>query len=390
VTPEVYICIEDYFRAYHNPSVLSLGPDFPLQSRLGVHTAPGSLAAERDETETCDCVIRLLTTSEQRDVNFRGSDSDCDPFISGAALSLFFQESRSCLRKVAFHDMALSADVCHVLATMVQLDVELVLERCGVEDDVSGAFIECLHSDRGPVHLHGCAIGTQVLANALTGDSRVTRLESYFDDIDDADMAIVFRAFTNNRGLVHLKLECRSISNDNWNVLCESLQAHSTLTSLDLRGPTGSSIGLTDEQKTHRARLLAEMVQQNTVLHTIDLFDEHFPHQSYDQQIYADMIQPYLETNRYRPHVDAITKADISLRRALLGLALQTESVRNKSNLLWMFLSGNPDVVLQSNEEGEQIVEAAASVPVEVAASMRMEGAESAPVEGAATRKRRH
>jgi hypothetical protein len=46
-----------------------------------------------------------------------------------------------------------------------------------------------------------------------------------------------------------------------------------------------------------------------------------------------------------------------------------------------MFLSGNPDVVLQSNEEGEQIVEAAASVPVEVAASM--------PVE-ATTRKRKH
>jgi hypothetical protein len=40
----------------------------------------------------------------------------------------------------------------------------------------------------------------------------------------------------------------------------------------------------------------------------------------------------------------------------LLGRALQTESVRNDSNLLWIFLSGNPDVVVQSCGDGEQAV----------------------------------
>jgi hypothetical protein len=81
---------------------------------------------------------------------------------------------------------------------------------------------------------------------------------------------------------------------------------------------------------------------------------------------------PYLETNRYRPRVHAFKKADISLR-----LALQAESVRNKSNLLRMFLSGNPDVVLQSNADDGQVLEVAASALVEVAASM-------------STRKRKH
>jgi hypothetical protein len=34
----------------------------------------------------------------------------------------------------------------------------------------------------------------------------------------------------------------------------------------------------------------------------------------------------------------------------LLGRALQTKSVRNDSNLLWMFISGNADVLVRSIE----------------------------------------
>jgi hypothetical protein len=87
------------------------------------------------------------------------------------------------------------------------------------------------------------------------------------------------------------------------------------------------------------------MVQENRVLLTIEL-ERH----ERDDQIYKEMIKPYLETNLYRPRVLGIKKADIPLRRPLLGRALQTKSVRNKSNLLWMFLSGNQDVVFRSIE----------------------------------------
>jgi hypothetical protein len=83
------------------------------------------------------------------------------------------------------------------------------------------------------------------------------------------------------------------------------------------------------------------MVQHNTVLHTINLSEYER-----DEKIYTELILPYLETNRYRPRVLAIKKADIQIRRPLLGRALQTKSVRNDSNILWMFLSGNADVVL--------------------------------------------
>jgi hypothetical protein len=141
-------------------------------------------------------------------------------------------------------------------------------------------------------------------------------------------------------------------------MLCGPLKVHPTLTSLDLRdtmpiGPEtvlsiSPGIRLSDEQKVHRTRffLLAEMMQQNAVLQTITLFADEK-----DEQIYTQDIRPYLETNLYRPWVLAVKKANVQIRRAVLGVELQTEAVRNDSNLLWMFLSGNVDVVLQSTED---------------------------------------
>jgi hypothetical protein len=132
---------------------------------------------------------------------------------------------------------------------------------------------------------------------------------------------------------VELDLYCCYISDDNWSSLCQSLQAHPTLTNLDLR------------ITRPRTCLLAEVMRHNTILHTIAL-----PEDERDEQIYTESILPYLETNRYRPRILTIKKTDIQIRRPLLGRALQTESVRHDSNLLWMFLSGNADVVIQSIE----------------------------------------
>jgi hypothetical protein len=269
--------------------------------------------------------------------------------------------------------MTLSEDLWRALTTMSRLDVELDIRKCRLAYDAAGAFAECLRGDGGPVKLNRCIIGSQTIASALTGKSRVTKLWLYHDHrvSDNAGMAVLFRALASNKGLVDLDIQNQPINDENWTILCESLQAHPTLTSLDLRytrtrHPTGGLRAVLSD-KAHRTRVVADMMQNNTVLHTIDLYDDER-----DDQIYEEMIHPYLETNRYRPRIHAIKKADISIRRPLLGLALQTVSVRNSSNLLWMFLSGNADVVLQSHEDGEQVVEVAASVPAEVAASVQV------------------
>jgi hypothetical protein len=189
-----------------------------------------------------------------------------------------------------------------------------------------------------------CNIDCRVLATALEGNSRVTGLRlSATSATSDAEKGAIFRSLAENKGLVKLDLYHRSISDENWTILCQSLKGHPTLTSLDLRYKRPG--WLSDEQKSLRTRVLAEMMHENRVLLTIDLE----PYKR-DAQIYEESILPYLETNLYRPRVLGIKKADIALRRPLLGRALQTESVRNKSNLLWMLLSGNQDVVVQSIE----------------------------------------
>jgi hypothetical protein len=90
---------------------------------------------------------------------------------------------------------------------------------------------------------------------------------------------------------VDLNVCDNSINDDiNWTILCQSLKAHPSLTSLNLNStspsnPTGGEIILAEEQKTNRTRLLAEMVQRNTVLRTITLSEGER-----DQQMYAEIL----------------------------------------------------------------------------------------------------
>jgi hypothetical protein len=357
IAPGVYISSEAFYVG-GDPWVLSLEGD-------GVYVRSGAAAAAA--TATCDFLVRLLATCESHGVSIEACHSTVPPPMSGAGLSLFFQESRSCLRQVTLYYMALSADQCRALATMSRLDVELKIIECSLADDAAVAFAECLQSDRGPMKLHYCTLDNQILANALSGDSRVTRFTP--DNwTNDANMAILFTALANNRGLVDLDLGVVSISDDNWIVLCESLKTHLTLTNLDLsntslRSPFGVKIVLADNDKAHRTNAIAEMVQRNTVLHTIHLWERER-----DQKIYAEEILPYLETNLYRPRVLAVKKTiERPFREKVLGRALHC--VKSNPNLVWMFLSENVDAFGRSEEQEEEEV-GNSEVPVAAAAPL--------------------
>jgi hypothetical protein len=280
--------------------------------------------------------------------------------------------------------------------------MEVILHGCRLLGDngCRAAFVDCLQGERGPTQLIVCSIDCHVLAAALEGNSRITRLRPVNKwATGDTEMGAIYSSLAENKGLVKLVLCDRSISDENWTILCQSLKGHPTLTSLDLRythprTQDGARIEMSTEQKSFRTRVLAAMAQENRVLLTIALTDNER-----DEQIYEQSILPYLETNFYRPRVLGIKKADIQIRRPLLGRALQTKSVRNKSNLLWMFLSGNQDVVLPSDEEdSEHVVKVEASghveivttAPVVVAASEPVEIAARVQAEGEATRKRKY
>jgi hypothetical protein len=315
-------------------------------TRLVVRVVAANAEATATVSATCNFAVRLLATYERPGLYINGRDNVSSP-ISGAGLSLFFQESRESLRQVTLECMVLNEDQCLALATMSRVGVKLEILGCSLSNDAAGAFVECLQSDRGPVELIRCNIESQVLTSALTGNSRVTKFQPIYKRVrNNADMAILFAALFNRRGPVNLDISRFHMSHDNWSFLCESLKAHPTLTSLDLRNtmPWRRSCAdasvVSDEEKSHRTRLLAETMKENITLHTVHLSEDER-----DEQIYKESILPYLGMNLYRPRVLAMNKVDISLRRAFLGRALQTDSVRNDSNLLWMFLSGNPGVV---------------------------------------------
>jgi hypothetical protein len=156
--------------------------------------------------------------------------------------------------------------------------------------------------------------------------------------------ALFLRAIANSRGLVNLDMSCNAMSDEHWSMLCESLRTHPAITSLILC-ETHSSIemdksAMSDEQKRLRTLELANVLQENTILHTIGHSVDEL-----DSGCYDELIRPRLETNLYGPRVLAIKKADSGLlRRMVLGRALSLHSVRSKPNLVWMLLSQNVDI----------------------------------------------
>jgi hypothetical protein len=358
MTPDVYVCNNMYLGGISDKLLLRLGGNAGTSTTsLRVYVTPNTAAALA--TATCDFAVRLFATCERHDLCIEGG---INPPLSGAVISLFFQESRSCLRKVRLDYIALSEDHCRALATMSRLDVELNLVFCSLSNDAAGAFVECLQSDRGPIQLIRCKIDSQIFASALVGKSRVTKLKpasgANGTTTNEAVLAVLFTALANNRSLLDLDLSNNfRMNDDSLSILCESLKAHPTLIILEL---PNSPFGLSDKRKANRMRMLAEMVQQNTVLHTIR-FSEH----EQDEQIYTQEICPYLEVNLYRPRVLAVKKTtERPFREKVLGRALHC--VKSSPNLVWMFLSENVDAFARSEEE-ESNDEVAVAVAVAVA-----------------------
>jgi hypothetical protein len=117
-------------------------------------------------------------------------------------------------------------------------------------------------------------------------------------------------------------------------------------------------------KKTQRTRLLAEMMEQNVVLHTIHLSEDER-----DDQIYTEEISPYLETNLYRPRVVAVKKTiERPFREKVLGRAL--DCVKSNPNLVWMFLSQNVDAFVRLEEEEEEEEDSGVAVSVAAAAAV--------------------
>jgi hypothetical protein len=108
------------------------------ETYLCVHVAEDTAAAAA--TATCDCMLRLLATSEKSAAFITGRGDTVSSPLSGAGLSLFFHACRDNLQTLWLTQMVLSEDLCLALATMSRPDVELNLVFCSLSNDAAGAF----------------------------------------------------------------------------------------------------------------------------------------------------------------------------------------------------------------------------------------------------------
>jgi hypothetical protein len=323
---------------------------------LTVHAREQTTAAS-----ACEFLLGMLARSQEQQHYITIGNGYCPdgrdrPFpLSGPILFNFFQEIHH-PRKITLAGIILDEAQCRALATVSSPDLEINLERCKLAPDDIGscqeAFTECLQRDRGPTELDRCIVPIRIVTNALIGNTRVVKLRIACGDgtetIQDrhAGMRFLFRSLTEMHGLLELNLYDHYIMDDNWHILCESLKVHRTLTCLDLRYTHrwNTLPMIANKQKVQRMRGIADILLVNTLLHTIKLSPFKIDH-----QIGNESVNLRLETNRYRPRVLAINQAhDNRFHRALLRRALQSPLVRNKSNIIWMFLSENADVVAES------------------------------------------
>jgi hypothetical protein len=314
----------------------------PEHATVKVGFSPNSLGLA--VVAAIEFVLRLLPNSEQVvRIEFCNDDIQCPLPITGPALSRFFEQSDA--QRVELTGLILLEAQCHVLMTAPRSNMEVQLQYCILLDEPGcrDAFIQCLQSDGGPMELDRCQIDCQTLADALAGNSRVVKANLCLD----TGMAALF-SLAENRGLKELRMDDPPIDDEDWLTMCEALQTHPTLASLYL-GYISNSHVLSAERRKTRTRAIANMLQTNTIIRTIDIVDDEYDEDQWDLEMYDDLIMPRLATNIFRHRLVTVQETTIDpFRKRLLGRVLQSKSVRSDSNRVWMLLSKNVNIVLDA------------------------------------------
>jgi hypothetical protein len=174
------------------------------------------------------------------------------------------------------------------------------------------------------------------------------RLHSYEADSDY--VSTVAQALAENEGLETLYLAggvC--VDDETWKTLFRSIRNHPQLEILGLVRTGGLASTLSAKSKTTRMQAIVDMLQSpNRVIRRITLSEDE-----QDGHTYQESILPHLQANIYRPRVRRIQQTrDRSRKEGLLGRALY--AVRNRSDLVWMLLSENAEILAAAPERNER------------------------------------
>jgi hypothetical protein len=312
-------------------------------SRLGLEA--------RNDTAICEFLVGLLARSETVPrVCFR-----CVGWVFTAPMLEHFLAERQGhgghVKEVTLDTLYLDEDHCRVLSTAESPDLKIKLSTCVLEESAVEAFTDCLQRSRGPTELYECRIEAHVLARALRGNTRVTRVIVDQRTPNAPGMAAMAEALSENLGLQVLDFYRQPFDDSSWATLCASLRAHPTLHRVDLAktggiGPAGHVMYMSDEQKIRRMKVMADMLRDNTKLRTIVFSPEEC-----DEHVLRKQIRPRLVMNKHRRRFLAIQEVrDEELRRKVLGRIVG--SFRKNTNLLWWLLSSNADIAFPIHGPG--------------------------------------
>ena len=280
------------------------------------------------------------------------------PF-SGPVLSRFLTQSLN-IPGPSLISLVLGEDRCQALVApeYMREDFEIAFRWCHLTEAGERVLFHGIRRNRGTTSLHGCRFNTRPLAEALRGNTRIKRfLISRSDDsITSEDVLFLLRALSENLGIEKLDLSRFSISDESWDVMCQSLANHPAIDYLHLHdtashdaecrpaSPGSTSMLMSEARKTHRPQSLVEMLKVNTAVKQISKGHNEFD--AFEENLWRNEIEPRLEINKFRPSIVAVEEAQgVLLRAPLFGRALHT--INDNNNFLFMTVKGNVDLLAE-------------------------------------------
>jgi hypothetical protein len=310
--------------------------------------------------EICDVVLRLLAASVVHSVVLQEGTPSDSVLINASTLAHLMEQCQS-LKVLKMRDLEMDEHHCRVLGVYSRPGLEIELDGCTITGSGASALAEVLGRNQGPTLLHYCEIDNLILADGLRGNSRLKSFRQHFSEdfhVGNRQVLAIANALRENTGLVTLELRSDyfNINDETWGAVCDSLKTHPTLEVLDFGGKSPMATDVI----TSRAQALVDMIKVNTSIHRIDVGSSSRQH-----DVFLNAVNPYLETNRFRPRVRAIQKArPIEYRAKVLGGALLAG--RTDPNRFWMLLSGNAEVAFPSRTS---TITAAANLPTPASAN---------------------
>jgi hypothetical protein len=230
-----------------------------------------------DLLEICAVVLRLLVASVVRSVILSSWICDDDVSANATSLAYLMEQCQSLNALTLLSSNSLYEEHCRVLDGCSRPDLKIELYRCRIAGAAAEAMAEVLGRNQGPTKLDSCYIDSSVLAKGLRGNSHLkslTPLISRNRDAGHRDFLTISGALKENKGLVDLNLTHeKTMSDETWGVICNSLETHPTLEVLNLRATGMFGMAplplLAPAVLKSRIEALVNMLKLNMSIHTI-------------------------------------------------------------------------------------------------------------------------